>query len=98
MKFLVPLLVILEVIDGILTYSGVAKGLVGEANPLIQSFVGTGNFLLMKVSGALLCALLLWLIFRRFPRLSLVATSGILLFYAVVFTWNLTILFKLGLF
>jgi hypothetical protein len=93
MKFLVPLLVALEAADGILTYAAVGKGLVREGNPLVQTFAGTGNFLLMKISGAVLGALLLWLVFRRFPRASLIATSSILIVYAVVLTWNLSILY-----
>jgi hypothetical protein len=93
MKLLIPLLVILETADGLLTYSSVAKNVVREANPLLQNMAGTGNFLLMKISGAILCALLLWMVHKRFPKISLIAASGILVFYLAVFTWNLTILF-----
>jgi Domain of unknown function (DUF5658) len=92
MKLLIPLLLALEAADGILTYSAVGKGLVREANPVMQTFAGTDNFLLMKISGAILCAVLLGLTFRRFPRVSLIATLSILMIYAVVFTWNLSIL------
>ncbi len=92
-KLLIPLLIALEAADGILTYSAVGKDLVREANPLVNSIAGTGDFLLMKISGAFLCALLLWLVYKRFPRISLIATSSIVTFYAAVFTWNLSILF-----
>ncbi len=92
MKVLIPLLVALEAADAILTYSAVDTGTVQEANPLMQGLAGTGDFLLMKVSGAILCALLLWLVYRRFPRVSLVAASSIVIFYAAVLSWNLSIL------
>ena len=91
--FLIPLLVALETADGILTYAAVGKNLVREANPAMQNIVGTGNFLVMKIAGALLCAFLLWTVHKRFPRITLISTSAIVIFYAVVLTWNLTILF-----
>jgi hypothetical protein len=94
MKFLIPLLVVLETADGVLTYSAVGKHLVQEGNPVIQNVVGTGNFLLMKIAGAFLCAFLLWLVYKRFPKISLISTSGIVIFYATVFTWNLSVLFR----
>ena len=97
MKFLIPLLVVLESADGILTYSATNKSLVSEANPILKNLTGTGNFLLMKISGAIICALLLWVVHKRFPRFSLIAAYGILTFYALVFAWNLSILFKFGL-
>jgi hypothetical protein len=95
MGFLIPLLVALETADGILTYSAVSQGLVREGNPIMQNIAGTGNFLLMKIMGALLCALLLWLVYKRFPRVSLVSAACIVIFYAMVLTWNLNILLPL---
>ncbi len=92
--FLIPLLVALEAADGAITYLSVGKRLVQEGNPLMQSIAGTENFLIMKIIGALLCGFLLWFIYKRFPRISLISTSSIVIFYAVVFTWNLSILFK----
>jgi hypothetical protein len=43
------------------------------------------------------CALLLWLIHNRFPRISFTVISCILIFYTFIFTWNLGILFKFSL-
>ncbi len=84
-------MVALEVADGIFTNSAVRGNLVREGNPLMQNLAGTGNFLAMKISGAIICALLLWLLYQRFPRISMAATSGVVLFYAGVLTWNLSI-------
>lgn len=94
MGFLIPLLVALETADGVLTYSAVGKDLVREANPVMQNIVGTGNFLVMKIAGGLLCAFLLWMVYKRFPRISLISTSAIVIFYAAVLTWNLSVLFS----
>jgi hypothetical protein len=49
---------------------------------------------LMKIAGAFLCVFLLWLVYKRFPKISLISTSGIVIFYATVFTWNLSVLFR----
>jgi hypothetical protein len=95
MGILIPLLVVLETADGILTYSAVSQGLVREGNPLLQNIAGTGNFLLLKIIGALLCALLLWLASKRFPRASIASASCIVILYALVLTWNLNILLPL---
>ena len=97
LKFLIPLLVILEAADGILTCTAVGKNLVYEANPLLQSSAGTGAFLVMKICGAILCGLMLWLVYKRFPRISLVATSSIVGFYSLVLSWNLSVLFRFSL-
>jgi hypothetical protein len=86
-------LVSLEAVDGIVTYTAVGRSLIHEGNPIVRDAAGTGSFLVMKICGALLCGLLLYLVYRKFPRMSLVTTWTILTFYAVVFTWNLSILF-----
>jgi hypothetical protein len=93
-KFLIPLIVALEIADGVLTHSAVGNALVQEANPLFRNTAGSGSFLIMKISGALLSALLLWLIYQRFPKVSLITSAGIMLFYTAVYTWNLSILFR----
>jgi hypothetical protein len=93
-KFLIPLIVALEIADGVLTYSAVGKDLVLEANPLFRNTADSDSFLIMKISGALLSALLLWLIYKRFPKLSLITSAGIMSFYTAVYTWNLSILFR----
>ncbi len=95
-KFLIPLLVALEIADGVLTYTAVDKSLVQEANPLWQGIAGDGSFLLMKICGALVSALLLWLVARKFPRVSLITSAAIMLFYTAVYAWNLSVLFRLG--
>jgi hypothetical protein len=93
-KSFIPMLVILEIADGILTYSSVGNNLVREANPLLRNTAGTGTFLLTKITGALLCALLMWLVYKRFPKISIIASFSITMFYSLVLTWNLNILFK----
>ena len=96
-KFLIPLLVVMESADGILTYSATGKGLVIEANPLLKNITGTSDFLLMKILAGFGCALLLWLMRQRFPKISFITTCSILIFYGIIFMWNIIILSKFGL-
>ena len=96
-KPIISLIVALEIMDGFLTYSAVGKNWVREANPLFHDTAGSGNFLIMKVLGALLSALLLWLVYKRFPKVSFIAGTGIMLFYTAVCSWNMSILFRFNL-
>lgn len=94
-NLLIPCLVVLEATDGIITYSAVSRHLVGEANPFLAGIAGTGNFLIIKIFGAAICGLLLWVTYKRFPKISLITTSIIVLFYLSVLTWNLNILLQI---
>jgi Domain of unknown function (DUF5658) len=98
MKFLVPMLILIESVDSILTYSAVGKGVVNEANPVLKSFIGTENFIFMKISGSIVSSLLLWFVYKRFPKIGVTATITILIFYLIVLTWNTVILSRFSLF
>ena len=82
-----------ELADGIATHFLVKNGLVQEGNPLLESIVREGNFLLFKVLGVLLCVLILWGMYKRFRKVTLIATSSIVMFYGAVMTWNLGVFF-----
>ena len=59
-KYLLGLLVILVVLDGLLTQFLLDGGLAHEGNPLLQPLVGDAGFIILKAAGALLCAFILW--------------------------------------
>ena len=92
MKIILILLAGFEVFDGLLTHFFVRNGLVQEGNKFIETIVYEGNFLLLKVIGALISILALWFIYRRFPQIALAAASGIILFYSAVLVWNINII------
>lgn len=94
MKYLLPMLSGLEILDGITTTFFVRHGLVQEGNPLMEPIVREGNFLLLKVIGALLCVLILWGMYKRFPRVTLMTTSSVVMFYGAVMAWNLSVFFR----
>ncbi len=94
MKYLLILLGGFEISDGIITHFLVRNGLVQEGNPLVEAIVMEGNFLLLKVIGVLLCVLILWDIYKRFPKVALIATSSVVMFYGAVMAWNLSMFFR----
>ena len=89
MKYLLGLLVSFTISDGLLTYFLVRRGLAKEGNPFLVPIVGEDNFLVLKVVGTILCVLILWDIYRRFPKLALISTSFFVVVYAVIVIWNL---------
>ena len=94
MKYLLILLSGFEISDGIATHFLVGNGLVQEGNPLMEPMVREGNFLLLKVIGVLLCVLILWSMYQRFPNLALITTSTVVMFYGAVIAWNLGVFFR----
>ena len=91
MKYLLGLLIIFEIADGILTHFLVKGGLAREGNPFLLPIVGEFSFLVMKVVGVLICAIILWDIYKRWPRVALISTSCFVMFYGVIVLWNLSL-------
>ena len=93
MKYLLGLLILFEISDGVLTHFLVRGGLAREGNPLLLPLVGEVNFLVLKVVGVFICALILWDIYKRYPKLALVATSCFVVVYGGIVLWNLSLFF-----
>ena len=91
MNYLLGLLVALVISDGLLTQFLVTNGVAREGNPFLEPIVGEAGFMVLKVVGALLCALILWDVHRRFPKVALIATSCFVVGYGVIVLWNLSI-------
>ncbi len=91
MKYILGLLVALVIADGFLTQFLISDGLAREGNPFLQPIVGDVGFLALKVAGALLCAIILWDIYRRYRKVALIATSCFVVVYAGIIVWNLSI-------
>ena len=94
MKRLLVLLSGFEISDGISTHFLVGNRLVQEGNPLMESIVREGNFLLLKVIGVLLSVLVLWCLYKPFPKVTLIAASSVVMFYGAVMAWNLNMFFR----
>lgn len=91
MNYLLTMMGGLELFDGVFTDILVGNSHVQEGNPLMAPLIAQGSFLPLKIVGFLVCAFLLWRLHRRFPRLAIAATSGIIMFYGAVNIWNLSV-------
>ena len=91
MAYLILMLVFLVSVDGLISQFLVKHGLGREGNPFLQTFVNEENFLLIKLAGALLCAFILWDIYKRRPRLALISTLIFVILYTGIVFWNLGI-------
>jgi hypothetical protein len=94
MKYLLVLLVLFVVGDGLVTRFLLDGGLAREGNPFLQPLVGENGFLALKMVGALVCAFILWDIHRRFPRVALVATWFFVIAYWGIVLWNVSIFIR----
>ena len=88
MKYLLSLLVVFVISDGLLTQFLINDGRAREGNPFLQPLVGDVGFIILKAAGALLCAFILWDIYRRYPRVAVIATSCFVVAYGVIVLWN----------
>jgi len=77
------------VADGLLSQFLVTGGYGLEVNPLLVTLVGREPFLAIKISGAFLSTLLLWIKYNTKPRLVYTITVVALGFYTTIVYWNL---------
>jgi len=94
MKYIILSLVMLVVSDGLISQFLTRYGLGQEGNPFLRTFVSEGNFLLIKVAGALLGALILWDIYRKQPRVALISGALFVALYTGIVFWNLAVFFS----
>jgi hypothetical protein len=88
MKYLLGLLIAFVVADGLITELLVHDGLAREGNPFLEPLVGDVGFMILKVVGSLLCAFILWDVYKHFPRAAVVATWCFVVAYAGIVLWN----------
>jgi hypothetical protein len=77
------------VADGLISQFLVTGGYGSEGNPLLMSWVGGGSFLAIKIAGAFLATLLLWIKYNANPRLVNTVAVVALGFYTTIVCWNL---------
>jgi hypothetical protein len=77
------------VADGLLSQFLVTGGYGSEGNPLLMSLVGGESFLGIKIAGAFLATLFLWIKYNARPRLVNTVAVVALAFYTAIVYWNL---------
>jgi len=92
MKLILGTLVALVVADGLVTNLLIELGLAHEGNPFLQAWAGMDIFLVFKLLGAFLAALILFDIYKHHPRLSFISALTFVVLYTVIVFWNLSIL------
>jgi len=93
MKYLLGALIALVVSDGLITHFLVQHGVAWELNPFLRTLIGDGNFLVVKVLGVLLAALILWDIYKQRPKLARISSLCFVALYAGIVSWNLSVFF-----
>ena len=92
MRWMLYALFSLIVADGLLTRFLVTNGYGVEGNPFLQAWVRQELFLAIKVSGAFLATLLLWIKYNKEPKLTYIIAVVSLVFYTSIVFWNLSVL------
>ncbi len=90
-KHLLVVMVALSAADALASQSLIALGLGYEGNPFLRGLSG-GGFLVVKLAGAVLAALILWDIHRRQPGVAVTAAALLVAFLTLIVYWNVGIL------
>jgi len=80
-----------QVADGVMTYVLASGGVVREGNPFVVPVAASLAFVTLKVLGAVVFAVVLWLVSRKVnvvPALVILAAMGV-----GILAWNLSVLF-----
>jgi hypothetical protein len=96
MIYLLGFLAVFIISDGLLTHALVGDSLMREGNPLLVPLVAQGNLMLFKLVGTIICVIILWDLYRRYPKLALITTSCFVAAYGVIVLWNFGLLLSLG--
>ncbi len=89
---MLAVLVVLVVGDGLLTQYLVPSGKAEETNPFLAPLIGENSFMILKIVGSILCALILFDIHRRFPKVAFIATWIAVAGYAAIVLWNTSLI------
>ena len=89
LKYLLIVLVALIIADGLISESIVSGGSGFESNLILRTLMDNGNFLFVKVSGALVGAIILWNISKAKPGLALSTTVAFATIYTLIVYWNI---------
>jgi hypothetical protein len=81
-------LVCFVILDGLLTQYLVPSGAATEANSFLAPMVGKSSFMIIKIVGSLICALILYDVYRRYPKAGLIATWVAVIGYGIIVLWN----------
>jgi hypothetical protein len=96
-EYLLGTLLSLVVADGLISQFLIKSGIGQEGNPFLKALVAEGNFLIIKMCGAVVCVLILWNMARRVPRLVFIVSVSLVSVYTAILFWNLAVFFIYGI-
>ena len=81
---------LLIILDGILTNILVTHNIAREFNPFLEFWlIPTGWW--VKIAGALICTVLLWDVYKHWPRLATISIYSLTALYTLIVLWNTAI-------
>jgi len=92
LKYILAILILLVIADGVLTNILIQKDIASEANPFLVNIAGNAGLIIFKIVGVLLAVLILWDIYRRSPKLAFWVSAVFLVAYSGIVAWNLHLL------
>ncbi len=84
-------LVALVIADGLISQFLIRTGLGSEGNPFLMNWVTGPDFIATKAAGALLCALILWDIYKHWPKPAMFIIVVFVVLYAGILFWNISV-------
>ncbi len=88
MKILLFSLIVLNTADSVVTHFLVELNLARELNPFLANLVGQPAFFILKAVGVIFCALMLWRLYQKYPRVALTTNSVLCVSYTALVLWN----------
>ena len=95
-EYLLGTLLSLVVADGLISQFLIKSGIGKEGNPFLKTLVTEGNFLIVKMCGAIICVIILWNMARRLPRLVFVVSVSLVGLYTAILFWNIAVFLVFG--
>jgi hypothetical protein len=92
--YLILVLFSLVIADGLMSQFLISYGLGYESNPFLANIILTTDFLVIKVGGAFLSAILLWFVNKRHPQLALFTSVILVAIYTAILFWNIFVYFS----
>ena len=90
-EYLLGTLLSLVVADGLISQFLIKSGIGREANPFLKVLATERDFLIIKMSGAIICVLILWNIAKRSPGLVFIVSSCFVSLYTIILFWNIAV-------
>ncbi len=88
MKILLFSLILLNTADSVVSHFLFESNLARELNPFLVNLVGQPTFFVFKAVGVIFCALMLWRLYQKYPRVALTTNSVLCVSYTALVLWN----------